>query len=180
MPDREGLSPKARVFFALWPDAAARERLNRIAGEIRALRGGRRVRRETLHLTLVFLGDVVREALTELRECAAGVSGNGFAVSFDRLGCWRHNRIAYLTASRPPAELMDLVASLEAALHFAGFRFDRRSYQPHITLVREADCTKDTPAVEPIVWAARGFVLLESSLRPEGASYAELGRYQLH
>jgi 2'-5' RNA ligase len=180
MPDREALKPEsARVFFALWPDEEVRRRLDRIAGQVHALRGGRRTRAETLHLTLVFLGDVARERLPELRECAGGVDGDGFEITFDRLDCWHRNRIAHLAATRLPAQLIHLVGRLEGGLRQLGFRFDARPYKAHITLVRHADCGKENPATEPLLWTAQDFVLVESCLRPEGASYTELGRYPL-
>jgi len=69
-----------------------------------------------------------------------------------------------------------------------GIDFDKRPYKPHITLLRKADCRKATdsesgnkknPALEPIRWPARDFVLVKSSLRPDGARYEELGRWPL-
>lgn len=184
MPDPEGLSrpdATARVFFALWPDEATRARLDRLAAEQHRLRGGRRTRAETIHLTLVFVGELSRDRLPELGTRAAELVVPAFEIAFDRVDCWRHNRIAFLTASAPPEALLSLVGGLEQALDQAGIRFDRRPYKPHITLVRHADCRRanENPAPDPIRWAARDFVLLESSLRPEAARYAQLGRYPL-
>lgn len=184
MPDPEGLSlpaGAARVFFALWPDAATRARLDRLAAEQQRLRGGRRTRAETIHLTLVFVGELARERLPELGMRAAEVVVPAFEVSFDRIDCWPHNRIAFLTASAPPEALLSLVGELERVLDLAGIRFDRRPYVPHITLVRHADCRRPPadPAPDPIRWVARDFVLVESRLQAGRVSYAQLGRYPL-
>ena len=48
----------ARVFFALWPTAAERAQLAAWQAPLKRLCGGRAMRGETLHNTLVFIGDV--------------------------------------------------------------------------------------------------------------------------
>lgn len=179
MPDPEGVRETARVFFALWPDERVRAQLDQAAARLHKLRGGRRTRAETIHLTLLFVGDVPRERLPQLQACAAGIEVPAFEVAFDQAECWQRNRIAFLTASKPPEALLMLVDGLERALVQAGIPFDRRPYKAHITLVRNADCRKTNAATDPIFWPARDFVLVESSLTREGARYAQLGRYPL-
>ncbi len=168
-----------RVFFALWPDPPLRARLAAAASSLHALLGGRAMRPESLHLTLVFVGDVAEERQTELCAAAADVRSDRFEVLFDQLQCWSHNRIANLGASQTPEGLIDLVRRLEDRLDAIDVAFDRRAYVPHITLVRKADCRKKNPAPEAVAWPARDFVLVKSSLRPEGARYEELGRWPL-
>ena len=46
-----------RLFFALWPDDATRDALDRTGKWLHRHWGGRRMRADTLHLTLAFLGD---------------------------------------------------------------------------------------------------------------------------
>ncbi len=184
MPDREGLNDTARVFFALWPDERVRHALDQAAAQLHKLLGGRRSRAETLHLTLVFVGTVPRERLPDLQASVAGLRVPAFDLVFDQAECWRHNRIAHLAATQPPETLMLLVEGLEGSLRQAGIRYDLRPYRAHVTLVRNADCRKEGPAgqhpaVRPICWPARDFVLMESVLRPEGAQYVELARYPL-
>lgn len=179
MPDPERLSEQARVFFALWPDARVRGELDRVAALLHRLRGGRRTRTETLHLTLVFVGSVARQRLPELQAGAAEIEVPAFELEFDRAECWPRNRIAFLTASKPPEPLLDLVHALERTLIRLGIPFDLRPYQAHVTLVRNADCRKTNPATDPILWPVRDFVLVESSLSPEGARYVQLARYPL-
>ncbi len=183
MPAEQGLNDAARqtarVFFALWPDAALREQLHRASGLLHQAHGGRRMKPETVHLTLLFVGSLERERLPELQAAADGIRVPSFDVVFDRADCWRHNRIAFLSASQPPAALFDLVNALETRVGLADIRFDRRPYKPHITLLRQADCKKNSPVLTPIVWAARDFVLVESKLDSEGAGYRELARWRL-
>ena len=47
-----------RIFFALWPEPEVARKLHALSGAAHAVCGGRRMRRDTLHMTLAFLGDV--------------------------------------------------------------------------------------------------------------------------
>lgn len=193
-------SATARVFFALWPDAALRTELNKASVQLHQNHGGRRMKPDTVHLTLLFIGAIARERLPDLQAAASAIQAAKFDVIFDLPDCWRHNRIAFLTASQAPDGLFDLVKALETQTTQAGIAFDRRPYKPHITLVRNADCKnavsveanageaevkrsgrsqKAKPAVVPISWLARDFVLVESSLDSNGASYKQLARWPL-
>jgi 2'-5' RNA ligase len=169
----------ARVFFALWPDEGVRGELDRLAARLHRLRGGRRTRAETIHLTLLFIGDVPRFTLPALQAGAADIRLPAFELVFDQTECWRHNRIACATTSQPPLALMDLVTGLEGTLQRLGIPYDPRPYKPHVTLVRNADCRPDGPLTRPVRWPAREFVLVESLLCPEGAQYLRLGSYPL-
>jgi 2'-5' RNA ligase len=174
-----------RLFFALWPDDPLRARLDALAGELHGLRGGRRSRPDSLHLTLVFIGEVAVERLPEVLAVAQGIAVPSFEVVFDQAGCWRHNRIAHLAASHTPTALRELVTRLEAGLDAAEIGFDHRAYVPHVTLLRKADCSApaepqmESPALVPIRWLARDFVLVTSSRRSGGALYQQLGRWPL-
>lgn len=172
-------SDKLRVFFALWPEPPLRARLSALAGQLHKTLGGRRTHADTVHLTLVFIGELEAARLPDLLALAAAVRVPAFEIGFDRVDCWRRNHIAHLGASQVPDALLDLVRQLEAGLDRTGVGFDRRAYVPHVTLLRKADCGKENPASEPLRWPARDFVLVTSSLRPEGAHYVELGRWPL-
>jgi 2'-5' RNA ligase len=170
-----------RVLFALWPDAAVRASLAAASRNLHERRGGRRTRQDTLHLTLVFIGEIAVDRLPELFAAAEGVAVPKFEVLFDRHDCWWHNHIAHLGASQSPPELLNLVGQLESRLAAADIPFDRRQYVPHITLLRKADCSPqiENPALAPISWPARDFVLVSSSSRSGGAHYEQLGCWPL-
>ncbi len=174
-------TPRMRVFFALWPDAAVRTSLDAVAGKLHERLGGRRTRPDTLHLTLAFIGEMDSTRLPELMAAAEGVTVPRFEMRFDRCDCWRHNHVAHLAASQSPPDLLKLVVQLETRLSGAGIPFDRRPYVPHVTLLRQADCNAEmtNPAPAPIRWPTRDFVLVRSSLRSGGALYEQLGRWPL-
>lgn len=182
----------ARVFFALWPDDEVRAALVKASAALHVRHGGRRTRPDSVHLTLVFVGAVEEGRLPKLKAMAEALRVERFEMDFDLEECWRHNHIGCLGASEPPEHLGALVKALETGLHGLGVPFDKRPYKPHITLLRKANCRQETgavsgdgnpekknPAPDAIHWPARDFVLVKSSLRPDGARYVELGRWPL-
>lgn len=168
---------KARLFFALWPNASVRQALAEARDRLPG--AGRFMRDDSLHLTLAFIGDVSVLVIPQVLAMASNLRAAPFDFLLDHFGCWRHNRIAYLAPCAPSASLLNLAASLQEGLHTAGVQCDHRTYSPHVTLSRDADCKKTNPALSPICWTARDFVLVRSTLRPTGARYEEIDRWPL-
>ena len=179
-----------RVFFAIWPDAAAQKQLTELAERLEAVCDGRKARVENIHLTLVFLGEVSVDRLDALCHVANKVRDadvQAFDFAIEEVHYWKHNRIAYAGAAKVPQGLLDLVNALQSALFAAGFAFDRQAYVPHITLVRKARCP--APSIElrtglpelaqPIVWPVREWVLVKSGQANGRSGYTPLGRWPL-
>lgn len=138
------------------------------------------MRRETLHLTLAFIGGIEPERLFALREIAGTIRLPPFSLLFDRLQCLPRKKIAWASAGAPPAGLLELAAILETQLKVAGFRTEERPFAAHVTLLRNANCAAGTPDDSlHIEWMVRDFVLVESEQKPEGASYRIIGRWPL-
>ena len=159
-----------RLFFALWPDAAARAALERWSAAIHRAAGGRATRGDSIHMTLAFLGDCDPERLDGLK-AGAGVRVRPFDLVLDEAGFWKHNRIAWAGATQTPAALEALVSDLRAALAGARFAFDPKPFVSHVTLVRKAQPGFVMPALDPIRWQVTDFVLVRSVVRPAGSDY---------
>ncbi len=82
-----------RVFFALWPDDAERAALAAWQPPLEALYGGKAMRAETLHNTLVFLGNVAERRLEALKLAAQEAPGRAFALRLEEARYWGHNHI---------------------------------------------------------------------------------------
>lgn len=168
-----------RVFFALWPDDSVRGALAQLATGLRRECGGRVVPARNLHLTLVFVGNIGAGRVQQLCELAAGFAAPAFAMTVDVVEYWRHNRIVCAGPRECAEALRTLVAGLEEALKAGGFRFDRRPYAPHITLLRNARSAPHVPAAGDIAWQARDFALVQSVHREGGSVYEVVGRWPL-
>jgi 2'-5' RNA ligase len=173
------MSAKARLFFALWPDegvrAAFSEWLRVLDGQI----DGRLTRPESLHVTLVFLGDQELSRIDSLNHIAGEIDARSFELAFDAPRYWAHNRIAHAVPLETPEALVSLVTALEQRLHDAGFRFEERAYIPHATLMRRARWKKADLKFGRVNWLVNDFALVRSHPGPTGSSYEVLGRWKL-
>jgi RNA 2',3'-cyclic 3'-phosphodiesterase len=166
-----------RLFFALWPDAAARAALERWSAAIHRAAGGRATRGDSIHMTLAFLGATEPERLDELKVAAGSVRVDPFDLVLDDAGFWKHNRLAWAGAAQTPAALAALVSDLRTALAAAEFAFDPKPFVPHVTLVRKARPGFTMPALESIRWQVTGFVLVRSVMRPAESDYVVESRW---
>lgn len=169
-----------KVFFALWPTDAERSQLSAWQTPLKHLCGGRDMSGETLHNTLVFIGDVEQSRLEALRLAAMEVRVACFDLYFDEARYWGHNHIVYAAPGHVPQLLAQLVSSLEKRLTTHRFKFEQREYKPHVTLLRNAHWSDmPLPAMRPVCWQIQDFALVES-VRQEGlASYRVLERFAL-
>ena len=167
-----------RLFFALWPDDPTRTALDQTAAALHPVWGGRRMRRESLHLTLAFLGDTPVSRLNALRQLTARVAGKAFTLTLDSPGCWLHNHVGWLGVKETPPALTQLVSDLRRVLRAGDFPLDHQRYVPHVTLLRNARCSAPPPC-QPVIWSAQGFVLLASRKSRAEGDYDVLGEWPL-
>lgn len=137
------------------------------------------MRRDSLHMTLAFIGAVSPSRLAALQDIAGKISGEPFDMQLDRLGCWPHNRIFWIGCSNTPSRQCRLFAAIVEGLAVAGFALDKRPFVQHVTLVRNARCDNQPELERPIPWHVSEFVLAESFLQASGAGYRVLNRWPL-
>jgi 2'-5' RNA ligase len=173
------LTGDARLFFAAWPAPEIQRALGDLGKTLQDECGGRALPARNIHLTLVFLGDIARERLAELEALAAGITAPHFGLDVDRVGYWRHNRVVWAGIARCPDALLLLVQRLEQRLSFSGFRFDRRPYSPHVTLLRNARRAPADATMRTVAWPVARFALVESVPRDRGRAYEVLREWPL-
>jgi 2'-5' RNA ligase len=166
-----------RVFFALWPGAPARGRLNLLGAELAQRSAGRPTPAANIHLTLHFLGEVRADRIDVLRELAAGVRAAAFLMRLDREGCFPKAAVAWAGCSRASEPLLALHANLGRVLAGQGFEAEARAYSPHVTLVRRIARAIPAAPIEAIEWQAQEFALVQTQ-RGLGR-YMTLGRWRL-
>ena len=145
-----------RIFLAVFPppetqtlafDAAeslqrAAEREGIPAGEVAW------VRRENLHYTLSFLGELNEEGAARAEEAAreAAIGLAPFEVALGAPGAFpnaRRARVLWLGLSAGADPLIELAVRLERALRSRGFSRDERPFSPHLTVGRVRDPRHD-------------------------------------
>lgn len=174
-PSREN---RLRLFFALWPSAAERAALAAWQPPLRELCGGRPMRGDNLHATLVFLGEVAEPRLEALQLAAQETPFAAFELSWTGAHYWGHNHIVYAAPQEVPTHLSELVDELERSLRRHRFRFEQRPYKPHVTLLRHTRWSDaGLPAMPAVRWRVRGFALVHSTSDEQGARYEVLARF---
>ncbi len=141
--------------------------------------GGRRTRDDSIHLTLAFVGDVESERLAELLAPPPELAVTRFMLTLDSWGCWPRNSIAWVAPSRVSGPLRELAVGMESWLLDAGFELDVRPFNPHVTLVRKAQCAPLPDSTPGIEWEVEDFVLVRSTRMPGGSRYETIGRWPL-
>ena len=178
--DQLPIENSARLFFALWPTEQERTALAAWQPSLHKICGGRIMRNYTLHATLVFLGEIGIHRLEALQLAAQEVAVQSFELALDTARYWGHNRIVYAAPDTVPPRLAQLVQDLESRLNKHHFHFDKREFQPHITLLHHAQWSEASlPKMNKVIWRANSFALVQSAPDKEGANYRVLAEFSL-
>lgn len=176
----------ARLFLALWPDAALRQALRDWRDSWQWPASAVLVPPQQLHLTLHFLGNLPAERLPELEQGLA-LRCEPFVLDLGRSQLWPHG-IAVLEPAGPdaadarealPRPLLQLHEALRLALDGLAVPTETRAYRPHITLARHAQSAVP-PAQDPALrWQVDAYALVRAwPARPASpASYSVVRRY---
>lgn len=125
-----------RLFVAIDLPAAAKDQLLRLRQH--DLPPGRWARREALHLTLHFIGEVPPPVARAYQRALTAVAAPAFSLRISGLGQFpveARPRVIWAGVVNSPA-LRALHEAAGQALESEGFRQERRRFQPHITLMR--------------------------------------------
>ena len=164
--------------------------LERLAG---SPRGVRWVRRENLHVTLKFLGNVETKRIPALEESLRGLAN--ILLPFEiRLGApgafpsLRRPRILWVGLEAGASELVSLAGQVEAAGRELGFQTEEREFNAHITIgrvKRPGDLgqmkrvLREAGELQAPPWMAAEFDLMQSDQTPDGSRYTQLTSFPL-
>jgi 2'-5' RNA ligase len=168
---------KTRLFFAIVPDDAARDRLDALAAEVARTSGGRPSAPHTLHLTVVFVGTVDGPVAEAVRDAGESTRFRPFDVAIDTLGTFVRAGIAWAAPSLVAPELASANRDLVRALAERGVTTEARPYRPHVTLARRCARAVDGPVEPAIAWRVDRIVLMSSRLLSEGPRYREIASW---
>src|ERR1700685_1565964 len=125
-----------RLFVAFDLPSAVR---NALATLGQRLQPARRVRPESMHVTLKFLGETDPQKVPEIRAALAPIrSAEPVAMDFRVLGFFPNEfkpRVLWCGVQATP-NLAELASAVEEALQPLAFARETRTYSPHLTLAR--------------------------------------------
>ena len=163
-----------RLFFAVYPDAQAAQRVVELAQSVRAAHAmrGNPLRADRVHVTLHHLGDhagLPESLIAAASAAAAKLMTPPFEASFDCVASFagharRRPCVLRSQAEESNAPLFALQGALGDRLRAAGLgRYIERRFTPHVTLLYD-ERTLAPEAVIPIGWRVREFALIHSLL----------------
>jgi 2'-5' RNA ligase len=179
-PASVGEHERLRLFLALQLPSPTLDVLERWRDA--ELRGGRAVPRESLHVTLAFLGSrpaAELPAIVDALRVSAGESGA------PRLECaaWRETRSVGMLALRDEGGVTALLADrLHGRLEGLGvYRREARPWLPHVTMLRFRTRPRlEPPLPETGTFVPSGAAAYLSRLHPSGARYEVLQAVSLN
>ena len=164
--------PTDRLFFAIFPDEAAREAIARLAKEIGKQHGLRSkpLQAERFHITLHHLGDYAElpgDLVADATLAAKRMLAAPFDVVFDHVTSFAtraEKKPCVLLGEESDSPLRRLRKLLGECLIEAGQgKHVTRDFAPHVTL-RYERVLLSPQVVTPIVWTVREFALVHSLL----------------
>lgn len=174
-----------RLFVAIRPPVDIRRLLIDAMGGVS---GARWQSDDQLHLTLRFVGEVDRHMAGDIHAALGGIHHPRFEVAVSGLGTFERRGQAEIVwaAVTPQEPLKTLHNKIDQALARVGLEPDRRAFHPHITLARLSRAAG--PVHDLLAWQSGfatapfpvdAFLLYESRLTPDGATYSVLERHPL-
>lgn len=173
-----------RLFLGVFPPAEVQEGAYGATESLRRPGDGVSwVKRENLHYTMRFLGEVGEDGARRATAAAAEAAAQhgAFEAELGGLGAFpspRHPRVIWIGLARGAEPLEALARSLERSLEARGFEREKRPFKAHLTLGRVRDPRADwsdrlaatAPAAAPPFRVAT-IQLVESKLSPKGSTY---------
>lgn len=174
-----------RLFVALaLPDRVAESLLAIQSG----VPGARWMKREQLHLTLRFIGEVDGRDANAIDEALASLSAPRLTLELKGVGSFggKNPRALWAGVAANDA-LIHLQRKIESAIQRLGFPAEERKYTPHVTLARlratpagrVMDYLADHALYASGPFAADQFILYSSQTTPHGSIYVAEREYPL-
>lgn len=185
---------KIRVFIAISLPESVLQAMGQAQETLRRLGHGIRwIRKEGIHLTLKFLGDVDTDRVENVHMAMERASKGTlpFVLTGEGVGVFpdlRRPRVIWTGLSGDLQVLFALQASLESQLKGLGFPKEKRPFKGHLTLGRvkgRLGATELRKALEGLgsfqtdAFTVESVALFQSTLRPQGAVYTKLAEVSL-
>ncbi|HEX7155695.1 MAG TPA: RNA 2',3'-cyclic phosphodiesterase [Burkholderiaceae bacterium] len=162
------MTPSLRCFVALWPDPRARAELDVLSHRLQEQHPrARRMRRENLHLTLAFIGELAEPSAQRVAAALAALQSTPFTWTLDEVGGFARARVVWAGGHEP--RLAGLARESRECLDRLEVAYDRKPFVAHVTLLRDVIDVPGVARVAPIEWHVDRPVLVVSERGLRGA-----------
>ena len=182
-----------RSFVAIELPEQAKSFLTEISANLRRIDADVKwVKPESIHLTLKFLGEIHRDTIPSIERDLgpALLEFTPFRIQIIGLGAFpnlKRPRVIWAGLQDTSGTLAPLAARVEEALQPHGFKKEKRRFNPHLTLGRVRSARGQLDLVDAVrqgmdllgpSFTVDGAVLFQSILKPSGAEYRALCRFE--
>jgi 2'-5' RNA ligase len=162
------MAPSLRCFVALWPDPRARAQLDALSHRLQEQHPrARRTRRENLHLTLAFVGELAEPSAQRVAAALKALQPAPFTWTLDEVGGFARAHVVWAGGHEP--RLAGLARDARDCLDRLEVVYDRKPFIAHVTLLRDVTDVPGVARVAPIEWHVDRPVLLVSERGLRGA-----------
>jgi 2'-5' RNA ligase len=173
-----------RLFIAVTPPAEIRDLVVKTYSEIERARW---VRKEQLHVTLRFLGELEEEAAATVRAALRAITSPALSLAIKQAGTFGRPARVLWCGLDPKEPISALAAEIDRVVVQAGLTEADKPFAPHLTVAR----FKNSPPVMIRAWLERHrefetpafpveeFTLYQSKLSASGAEHSPLEIYRL-
>ena len=126
-----------RAFIAVDIPEEVKERIERSVSKV-ASQSVKVVKRDQMHVTLFFLGDVGDDKIKMVEEAMQGIDAAAFWMSVRGLGTFsrRNPHIVFAGVEKGADMLKEIHARLLGPIEKAGIEIEDREFFPHVTVLR--------------------------------------------
>lgn len=184
-----------RSFIAIELEEEIREKIARLEEQLKrdSQADVKWVKKENLHLTLKFLGNISLLSLNDIyKEIKSAVTQQSpFEIDFKELGAFpslKAPRVIWLGVDKGREEVKKLSSLIEEGLSKLGFEREGKEFRTHLTLGRVRSAKNKDRLVESLgevkvegfgsMWVEK-IALMESTLTREGPIYTFLKHFTL-
>lgn len=163
-----------RTFIAINFDEATVDSMVSVQDKLASCGRGNFTRRENLHLTLAFLGEISIDDVAVVKRAMNSIDVTDMELTFSRVGCFRgESELWWIGIDNNPA-LIQLQRSLVAAIDRAGISSDKKKFKPHITLARQMNIGKRDIHFKPFTARVDSISLMLSERIDGKLTYTEI------
>ncbi|MEZ0324065.1 MAG: RNA 2',3'-cyclic phosphodiesterase [Hydrogenothermaceae bacterium] len=177
------MSLNKRIFIGTFLTVDIEKHLTQIKKDFGGVISGRWVKKENLHLTFKFIGDIPVERINDIKEILSDIINVDIdtEIYLNGLGIFpniNQPKILYLTV-KPTEGLLDIKKEIENRLYRLGFKKDMKTFTPHITInrIKDAKISQLTEKLQKYENKSFGsqrkiqINIIESVLKTDGAQY---------
>lgn len=169
-------------FFALIPDNATAEALHQRAYTFTERSSCKPIPIENLHLTLTYLGRLHTTELNNLKNIQPPCPIAPFELTIAEVAHWAEQKLTYLAPKSLPKPLEQLYVYLNQHILQQGFKPERRTFMPHITIARHHNGPLKSHGMQALPWFIHEFCLIQatpSATKQTSSNYRIIQRWPL-